>query len=110
MTDPANTPAIGPDAESGAVTYYYRNPIGGSVRLGDCTASWTLEAVTFRFLTPDQLPADYYLRTSLQNTMRDEHGNPPSMGVLSMLDLEAGLREAMAREMDAAWDAVFEGQ
>jgi hypothetical protein len=110
MTDPANDPAIGPGAEPATVTYYFTNPRGGTVRLGDCTASWAVEAVTFKFLAPGQEPSDYYLRESLQRNMRDKDGNLPSMAVLTMLDLETGYREAIDRELKAAWDAVDAGQ
>lgn len=110
MTDPANNPAIGDDADPATVTYYFTNPSGGTVRYGDCTASWAVEAVTFKFLAPDQEPADYHLRQSLQRNLRDEEGNTPSMDMLTMLDLEGGYREAIDREMQAAWDAVYAGQ
>lgn len=110
MTDLANNPAIGTGGEPETVTYYFTDPRGGTVRFGDCTASWAVEAVTFKFLAPGQEPADNNLRESIQRNVRDRDGNRPSMDMLAKLDVETGYREAINREMQAAWDAVYAGQ
>jgi len=88
------------------VTYYFNRPIGGTIREDDRTASWTIKEVTFSFLEDGQSPPSYGMILNCHRALRDDEGNEIHTEILSLLDLEAGLREAMNREFGAAWAAV----
>jgi hypothetical protein len=87
------------------ITYRLRNPITGTVRSADRTASWTIEEMTFCFLDDHQEPA-FGLIENCADLLLDDAGEPVPNEVLSLLDLEGGVRQAFEREFGAAWDAV----
>lgn len=92
------------------VTYYLDRPIHGTVREGERTASWTITEATFNFLTGDQAPPPDGLVFNCHHVLRDAEGNPIPVEILSLLDLEQGLRDSFKKEFGEAWDAVEAGQ
>ncbi|QCI93450.1 hypothetical protein [Novosphingobium sp. EMRT-2] len=92
-----------------SVTCYFVNPIVGTVREDDRTASWTLTEVTFAFLSGDQAQPTDGLVFNCHHALRDQDGNPVPSEILALLDLEQGLRDAFKREFGAAWAAIDAG-
>lgn len=89
-----------------SVTYHFRKPIPGTVRNGDKYASWELRSATFNLRTVDQAAPSDSLVFNLHHVLRDDAGEEIPVEVLSLLDVEGGLREAFQREFGPAWDAV----
>lgn len=89
-----------------SVTCRFVNPIVGTVREDDRTASWTITEVTFAFLSGDQAQPTDELVSNCHHALRDQDGNQVPVEVLAQLDLEQGLRDAFKREFSAAWDAI----
>lgn len=88
------------------VTCNLVNPIIGTVRSDDRAASWSIEQVTFNFLRGDQAHPPFWLVFTLHHALRDADGEPIPVEILSLLDLEDGMRVAFQQEYGAAFDAV----
>lgn len=88
------------------VTYNLVNPIIGTVRSEYRTASWSIEQVTFNFLSGDQAHPPFWLVFTLHHALRDANGEEIPIEILSLLDLEDGMRSAFNQEYGAAIDAV----
>lgn len=92
------------------VTYALRRPMTGTIRAGERSASWTISGIEFDFLRGGQpRPPDSLIFNCL-TALLDEQGEVIPVEILSLLDLEGGLRKAFTREHGAAWDAVYAGE
>lgn len=91
------------------VTYFLNNPMIGTIREGDRTASWTVKTATFAFLSSGQAPPPDDLVFSCHHDLRDAWGNAIPVEVLALLDLEQGLRDSFCAALDEAWDALTIG-
>lgn len=78
----------------GTVTYYFVRPIGGTIALGDRRGSWTMPEVTFKLLDGNQKQPSDNLVFNLHRALRDAEGAEIPVEVLSLLDLENGMRDA----------------
>lgn len=87
------------------VTYFFKRPIAVMVRDNDRTATWTLSEVTFDFLREGQVRPSDGLVFNCHHALRDADDEEIPVEVLSLLDLEGGLREAMREGYSAAWSA-----
>lgn len=88
------------------VTYSFARPVTGTVCADRRSVSWSIDKATFNFLSGDQTPPSFWLVFNLHHALRDGDGEQIPVEILSLLDLEEGMRAAFNREYGAAIDAV----
>jgi hypothetical protein len=91
---------------SDRVTYSFNRPLRGMIRDADRVATWEMTEATFSPLAPFQEPPTFDLIMNMHHALRDAEGDLIPIEVLSLFDLEQGLRDAFNREFGAAWRAV----
>ena len=84
------------------VTYFFREPVTGTVRDGDRYASWTISEATFNFVRDTKPQPPHWLVFKCHHELRDANGEEIPVEILALLDLDGGLDAAFNREFGAA--------